>query len=458
MPLRIFRLVGARAVWPGDAGSKGALDEARAPSGIAAMSKSVALLTYGLLARLLAPVWRFGLQRRLSRGKETAASVRQKLGLAYDARPPGTLVWGHAVGVGESLALAGLFARLGERRPDLHFLITTTARTSGDALRGRHGQSILPPRCQHQFAPVDTPDAVARFLDHWRPALAVWCEMDLWPALMDATDARGIPRVLVNARLSAASLAKRRWGRWIYAALLPGFRALFAQNAESVAALVALGAPRERIAVTGTIKTLSPPLPCDPDALLRWQTTLAGRPVWLAASTHPGEEALALQAHEALRAQHPDALLLIAPRVPTRGAEALALCPKGTLQRSADPSTPPGADASVYLADTIGELGLWYRLAPVALVGGSVAEVGGHNPHEPLALGCAVLHGPNVWNFSESYVELDAQGLSHPIGNADELAEAVQANWRSAQTRTPHRSRDPNIEAMVKQLDALLRT
>lgn len=458
MPLRIFRLVGARAVWPGDAGSKGALDEARAPSGMAAMSKSVALLTYGLLARLLAPVWRFGLQRRLSRGKETAASLRQKLGLAYDARPPGTLVWGHAVGVGESLALAGLFARLGEQRSDLHFLITTTARTSGDALRGRHGQSILPPRCQHQFAPVDTPDAVARFLDHWRPALAVWCEMDLWPALMDATDARGIPRVLVNARLSAASLAKRRWGRWIYAALLPGFRALFAQNAESVAALVALGAPRDRIAVTGTIKTLSPPLPCDPDALLRWQTTLAGRPVWLAASTHPGEEALALQAHEALRAQHPDALLLIAPRVPTRGAEALALCPKGTLQRSADPSTPPGADASVYLADTIGELGLWYRLAPVALVGGSVAEVGGHNPHEPLALGCAVLHGPNVWNFSESYAELDAQGLSHPIGNADELAEAVQAHWRSAQTRTPHRPRDPKIEAMVKQLDALLRT
>lgn len=458
MPLRIFRLVGARAVWPGDAGSKGALDEARAPSGMAAMSKPLALLTYGLLARLLAPVWRFGLQRRLSRGKETAASVQQKLGLAYDARPPGTLVWGHAVGVGESLALAGLFARLGEQRPDLHFLITTTARTSGDALRGRHGQSILPPRCQHQFAPVDTPDAVNRFLDHWRPALAVWCEMDLWPALMEATDARGIPRVLVNARLSAASLAKRRWGRWIYAALLPGFRALFAQNAESVDALVALGAPRERIAVTGTIKTLSPPLPCDPDALLRWQTTLAGRPVWLAASTHPGEEALALQAHEALRAQHPDALLLIAPRVPTRGAEALALCPKGTLQRSADPSTPPGADASVYLADTIGELGLWYRLAPVALVGGSVAEVGGHNPHEPLALGCAVLHGPNVWNFSESYAELDAQGLSHPIGNADELAEAVQANWRSAQTRTPHRPRDPKIEAMVKQLDALLRT
>ena len=418
--------------------------------------RSLALRIYGLLARALAPVWYIGLQRRLTRGKETPASVQQKLGMAYDARPTGTLVWGHAVGVGESLALAGLFARLGQERPDLYFLITTTARTSGDALKGRHGQSILPPRCQHQFAPVDTPDAVARFLDHWRPALAVWCEMDLWPALMDATDARGIARVLVNARLSAASLAKRRWDRWIYAALLPGFRALFAQNAESVDALVALGAPRERISVTGTIKTLSPPLPCDAAALERWHIALSGRPVWLAASTHPGEEALALQAHEHLRAQYPDALLLVAPRVPTRGTAVLALCPPGTGQRSVDATAPPDVHASVYLADTIGELGLWYRLAPVALVGGSFAEVGGHNPHEPRALGCAVLHGPNVWNFSESYAELDAQGLSRPVHHADELVAAVLAHWTETRPRTPHRPRDPKTEAMVAQLETLL--
>ena len=415
-----------------------------------------ALRIYGLLARLLTPVWRLGLKRRLARGKETATSVQQKLGLSYDARPACTLVWGHAVGVGESLALAGLFARLGERRPDLHFLITTTARTSGDALKGRHGQSILPPRCQHQFAPVDTPDAVTRFLDHWRPALAVWCEMDLWPALMDATDARGIPRVLVNARLSAASLAKRRWGRWIYAALLPGFSALFAQNDETADALVALGAPRDRIAVTGTIKTLSPPLPCDPEALMRWQTALAGRPVWVATSTHPGEEFMALQAHARLRQQHPDALLLIAPRVPSRGKEVLDLCPEGTQQRSVDPSTQPGAGDSVYVADTIGELGLWYRLAPVALVGGSIAEVGGHNPHEPLALGCAVLHGPNVWNFSESYAELDAQGMSLLVQSADKLAGAVRAHWQDAHPRTPYRPHDPKIEAMVESLAAQL--
>jgi len=413
-------------------------------------SVPLALRTYLLLARALAPVWRQGLRRRLARGKETPQSVLQKQGLHYTPRPTGSLVWGHAVGVGESLALAGLFARMGEQRLDLHFLITTTARTSGDALRG----GILPARCTHQFAPVDTPAAVQRFLDHWRPSLAIWCEMDLWPALMAATDQRGIPRVLVNARLSAASLAKRRWGRWIYQALLPGFRTLFAQNAETVEALVQLGAPRERVRVTGTIKTLSPPLPCDETTLANWRQALGARPVWLLASSHPGEEALALQAHAVLRQQHPGALLIIAPRAPARGSEVVALCPPGTPVRSKGDGMP--TEAPVYVADTIGEMGLWYRLAPVALVGGSIAAVGGHNPHEPLALGCAVLHGPNVWNFAESYESLDHLGLSQPVSDAAQIAAAVQATWASPGTREDRRPADPHVEAMLGQLQVLL--
>lgn len=417
-------------------------------------STPLALRAYLLLAHALAPVWRQGLQRRLVRGKETAHSVLQKQGLLYEPRPTGTLLWGHAVGVGESLALAGLFTRLGAQRPDLHFLITTTARTSGDALRGQNGQGSLPPRCEHQFAPIDTPDAVNRFLDHWRPALAIWCEMDLWPALMAATDERGIPRVLVNARLSAASLAKRRWGRWIYQALLPGFRELFAQNAETVDALVHLGATRERIRVTGTIKTLSPPLPCDDATLARWRQALGARPVWLLASSHPGEEALALQAHAALRPQHPEALLIIAPRAPARGAEVTALCPPGTPVRSQGDGMP--TEAPVYVADTIGEMGLWYRLASVALVGGSIAEVGGHNPHEPLALGCAVLHGPNVWNFAESYESLDRLELSQPVSDAEQIASAVATTWATPATREDRRPADPRVEAMLDQLKAHL--
>ena len=410
----------------------------------------LALRAYLLLARALAPVWRFGLRQRLKRGKETEASIEQKLGTHMANRPAGPLIWGHAVGVGESMALAGLFARLAPLRPELSFLITTTARTSGDALR-RNG---LPPRCQHQFAPVDTPAAAARFLDHWQPALAVWCEMDLWPALIAATDDRQIPRVLVNARLSEQSLAKRRWGRWLYQALLPGFDCIFAQNHQTVDALAQLGASRESITVTGTIKSLSPALACDPAVLADWQRALGVRPVWLMASSHPGEETLALQAHALLRPQHPDALLIIAPRVPTRRDEVVALCPPGTPQRSAGAQLP--TDAGVYIADTIGEMGLWYRIAPMALVGGSFAPVGGHNPHEPLALGCAVLHGPNVWNFAESYESLDRLALSHPVPDAAQIATAVAATWASPATREDRRPADPQVDAMLEQLQAYL--
>ncbi len=410
-----------------------------------------ALRFYLRLAAALAPVWRRGLQRRLARGKETAASIQQKLAAQMPPRPAGPLVWGHAVGVGESMALAGLFHRLGERRPDLHFLITTTARTSGDALQ-RQG---LPPRCQHQFAPVDTPEATARFMAHWRPSLALWCEMDLWPALICAADDQGVARVLVNARLSVKSLAKRRWGRWIYQALLPGFVAVFAQNDESARGLETLGARPGSITVSGTIKTMSPAPACDTTELARWQHALGPRPVWLLASSHPGEETLALAAHAELRQRAPDALLIIAPRVPTRGAEVAALCPPATPQRSTGARLP--TDAPVYLADTIGEMGLWYRLAPVALVGGSLATVGGHNPHEPLALGCAVLHGPNVWNFSESYAALDGQGLSQAITDATQLAAAVQAAWASPQPRHDRRPTDPQAEHLLQRLQNHLR-
>ena len=413
-----------------------------------------ALRAYLVVARWLAPVWRKGLQRRLLRGKETPRSVRQKLGSEYADRPSGPLVWGHAVGVGESMALAGLFARLAERRPDCSFLITTTARTSGDALR----RTGLPPRCQHQFAPVDTPDAVSRFLDHWRPSLALWCEMDLWPALIAETDARSIPRVLVNARLSPESLAKRRWGRWIYQALLPGFRDLFAQNQASVDALVELGAPRERITISGTIKALVPPLGCDADDLDTWQAALADRPVWLLASSHPGEEALALAAHARLREQRPDALLVIAPRAPARGIEVAAIASAAGLQdvplRSTGAHT--ATEAPVYIADTIGEMGLWYRLAPVALVGGSFASVGGHNPHEPLALGCAVLHGPNVWNFAESYERLDSLLQARLVNDEADVALAVAAVWNSRHSVDTTALVDEQAEAVIERVQGLL--
>ncbi|WP_372658605.1 3-deoxy-D-manno-octulosonic acid transferase [Hydrogenophaga sp.] len=411
-----------------------------------------ALRLYLGLAGAITPVWRWGLQRRLRRGKETEASIRQKLMTEPAARPDGPLVWGHAVGVGEALALAGLFTRLAQALPGHAFLITTTARTSGDALK----KMGLPPRCQHQFAPIDTPATCVAFVRHWRPSLAIWCEMDLWPALIAATHAQAVPTILVNARLSRASLAKRRWAQPLYAALLSRFVQLFAQNAETAQALVALGALPTRVVVSGTIKALAPPLPCDATDLADLTRAIGARPVWLLASSHPGEEALALAAHQQLLAAQADALLIIAPRAPARGAEVAALAGPGAALRSRGQALTTAT--TVYVADTIGEMGLWYRLSPVALVGGSLAQVGGHNPYEPLALGCAVLSGPNVWNFAESYAELQADTQADTVLDAQQTAHAVATVWhtrRDAGANPAAARLPPGAQALLDRLQAL---
>ena len=399
---------------------------------------------------LLAPVWQWQLRRRLARGKESAVSIAQKLVQAPADRPPGPLVWGHAVGVGEAQALVGLFAALAERLPSHHFLVTSSARTSGQALsRG------LPPRCLHQFAPIDTPATVARFLEHWHPSLAVWCEMDLWPVLVAQTARRGVPMALVNARVEPSSLPARQRLRPFYAALLRRYDALWAQNDDSAQALVALGAPAQRVRVAATVKALARPLPCDDAELARWRALVGHRPVWLGASTHPGEETLLLAAHERLRRTHPQALLVLAPRLPARGAEVAALAPKVSTRRRSAGETPESS-TEVYVADTIGEMGLWYRLAGVAFVGGSVAPVGGHNPFEPLALGCAVLHGADVRNFAESYEALAAEGLALRAEDPAALEAAVAAAWQAGRGETAARwSRAPLRREALTLVQAL---
>jgi 3-deoxy-D-manno-octulosonic-acid transferase len=385
---------------------------------------SLALHAYRLLARVLAPLWRRTLRDRLARGKETPESVAQKLFEHAPERPPGNLIWGHAVGVGEVLALAGLLRQLGERMPDASFLITSSARSSGQVLASGN----LPPRTRHQFAPIDTPDTVRRFLDHWRPNLGIWCEMDLWPVTLDAATRRGIPCVLVNARMSTQSLARRRRARALYRPILGGFRAIWAQNEETARSLTELGAHGERIRVTGTIKSIAVPLGVDEVELERLGAAFEGRHIWLLASSHEGEEVIGLQAHQQLRAKYPDALLIIAPRYPTRAEEILSICPPGSVRRSQSVEALPEGEG-VYIADTFGEMGLWYRLARIAFVGGSLVPVGGHNPFEPLALGCQVMHGPEVMNFSEAYETLNHLGLSHQVSGAADMAAHVSEAW-----------------------------
>jgi len=350
------------------------------------------------------------------------------------------------------LALAGLLRQLGRQMPDASFLITSSARSSGQVLASGN----LPPRTIHQFAPIDTPDTVRRFLDHWRPDLGIWCEMDLWPVTLAAAARTGIPCVLVNARMSTSSMERRRKARALYRPILGGFRAIWAQNEETVRSLTELGAHRERIQVTGTIKSIAAPLGVDEVAWGRWQAACAGRPVWLLASSHAGEELIGLEAHRILQARYPGALLIIAPRYPARGDEIVRSCPPGTLLRSRDREPLPHG-SGVYVADTFGEMGLWYRVAPVAFVGGSLVPVGGHNPFEPLALGCAVMHGPQVANFAESYADLDGLGQTFPVEGADDLAACVERSWQGPSRDGSGKGPSQDWSARLSELEALAR-
>jgi 3-deoxy-D-manno-octulosonic-acid transferase len=244
-------------------------------------------------------------------------------------------------------------------------------------------------------------------------------------------------------------LAKRRWGKWLYQALLPSFSTLWAQNEEARQGLIALGAPANKVVVTGTIKAMSAPLACDAMQLHTWQAGLSGRPVWLLASSHPQEEELALQVHQLLLQTHPNALLLIAPRDPHRGPEIAQLCQSSCLLRSQSDALPE--IESIYIADSIGDMGLWYRLAPIAMLGGSWAAIGGHNPYEPLALTCQVLHGPHVWNFAESYSDLAAPQVCEQVLYAPAIANKVLLAWRHpmAQVGTPSKQTETHLQALI---------
>jgi 3-deoxy-D-manno-octulosonic-acid transferase len=367
---------------------------------------------------LLAPAV---LAHRRGRGKEDPGRQGEKLGRPGRPRPEGPLVWMHAVGLGEVLALPALAVALRDRVPGLAVLITSGTRGSAEALAPN-----LPEGAIHQFLPLDAPQHARRFLDHWRPALSVWAERDVWPALVVETRARGIPLALVNGRMNAASLRAKLRARRGFAALYGMFDFIGVQDAATAAHFAALGVAAE---VTGSLKAGALPLADLPQVRAANAAALGGRRLWLAASTHPGEEALAAAAHRQLLARDPGAVLVAAPRQPGRATEAVAACAAAGLAArllSEDGRLPePVPQGAALVVGRLGQMGLWYRLADAAFVGGSVAPVGGHNPYEPARLDCAVLHGPGVENFATDYAAFHAGGAARRVGDADSLAEAL---------------------------------
>lgn len=361
------------------------------------------------------------LASRLEEGKEDADRLDERRGIAGSARPEGEMVWFHAASVGESLSLLELIRRMIEERPDLHVLVTTGTVTSAQVMEAR-----LPQGAFHQFVPVDVLPWVRRFLDHWKPNLAVWTESELWPALITETRARGIPMVIINARMSKTSHDRWRFLRGMARSLLERFDEAHVQDDLTAAYLRRLGLPGDRLHVTGTLKEGAAALPADEEERQLLASHLAGRPTWLAASTHEGEEEKILEAHRQVLKVNPRLLLILVPRHPHRGDEVKAQIEARGLRfaRRSDGGLPD-PDTSVYLADTMGELGLWYRLAPISFVGGSLEPVGGHNPFEPAALGSVILHGPYVSNFVDIFQRLTEARAARLVTSSDSLAEAV---------------------------------
>jgi 3-deoxy-D-manno-octulosonic-acid transferase len=362
-------------------------------------ARPLPLALYAAATGLLAPLAPALLRARAGRGKEDPARLAERLGQASQPRPDGPLVWLHGVSVGETQSLLPLIAALKARRPDLNLLVTSGTLTSAELLAKR-----LPAGVIHQFAPLDSPTAVARFLDHWRPGAGLFVESELWPNLILAARARGVRLALLSARMTEASA--KGWARSPASAraLIGAFDLVLPQDAATAQRLQALGAePGGRL----NLKLVGEPLPADAAELERLRDGLAGRKAVVAASTHPGEEPLIAVA--ARQAGAP--MLIVVPRHPDRGpaiAAELAALGLRVARRSA--GEPLGPETTAYVADTLGELGLFLRLAEGVVMGGSfVPGVGGHNPLEAARLGKATITGPHAYNAREVYDEMFAE-------------------------------------------------
>jgi 3-deoxy-D-manno-octulosonic-acid transferase len=368
------------------------------------------------------------LARREAQGKEDPERRPERFGIPSTPRPLGPLVWVHAASVGETNAALPLISKLIERRPDLHFVLTTGTLTSANLAAAR-----LPKQAVHQYVPLDAEQYAQRFLDHWRPDLALFAESEIWPNLLLETHARGIPSVLFNARMSPKSF--KRWTKRHNAAnaIFGRFTKVLAQNESLARRFRAIGA--RDVTSAGNIKIDAPPPPIDEQTLQTLKTALKGRPVFLAASTHAGEEKMIAEAHRTMASACQGLCTIIAPRHPARGpsiAEDLQALGFTVSLRST--GALPTAETDIYIADTIGELGTLYALAPLSFIGGSLVPHGGQNPIEAVHHGSAVLMGPHWQNFTDVYGTLIRLKGALEVKTSAQLATNAVALFKDRQS------------------------
>lgn len=395
----------------------------------ATLSEPIGLKIYRAASWASGPVAEMLLRQRLKEGKEDPVRMRERTGLAGRARPDGALCWIHGASVGESLSVLPLVERFTRDNPAINILVTTGTVTSARLMSER-----LPAGAIHQFIPVDHPRFVRGFLDHWRPNTAIFVESEFWPNLLIETRRRAERMALVNGRVSPKSYSDWKGKPQSIRFLLSHFDILIAQDRQNAERLSALSG--RDVACYGNLKNAAPPLPGDPREEARILSDLEGRKFWLAASTHPGEEEAIFAAHRALKSEHPNLVTILAPRHPERGEEVAAIAAiygLGARRRSKSETVERATD--IYIADTLGELGIFYRVSNAAFVGGSLVEKGGHNPLEPARLGCAILHGPHIFNFVETYADIRGAGGAALVRNDRDLAVALKRLFADDKTR-----------------------
>ncbi len=364
------------------------------------------------------------LASRARKGLEMPERLSERRGIAGKTNPGAPLAWIHAASVGEAQSALILITRLREKHTYINIFMTTGTVSSAGLM-----QKNLPPDVIHQFYPLDHPGWTKSFLDHWRPSLVLWMESELWPNMLAEIKKRNIPAVLVNARLSERSFRRWSWVRSFASEVLSAFKLILAQSESEAMRYKALGA--NAAIAAGNLKYGATPLRFNEKDLQTITTTIGTRPLWLYASSHKGEEALACRAHKALKHIFPNLLTIIVPRHPDRRGDIIETCNAHGLNfiMRGEEKIMPAYDTDIYIADTFGELGLFYRLAPLAVIGRSFSDDGGggHNPIEAAQLNCAVLYGPNVQYQKDLFTAMTAAGAAKPVQNEAELIAAIHS-------------------------------
>lgn len=414
---------------------------------------------YRSAAHALGPILPLWVNHRAKQSKEDPKRLSERQGISSLARPKGALVWMHGASVGECTMLLPLITQFRRERPDISVLVTSATVTAATLMAKR-----MPSGCQHQYIPLDHPKYVSAFLNHWQPDMALWVESEIWPNMILEADTRGIKMALINARMSEKSLSG--WSKREASA-----KAVFSRFDLILAADKRTGDSLGRftsrdIPATGNLKDAAQPLPVNTSEFEHLSKSIGTRPIWCAASTHTGEDDIILRAHSEVLKTHPNALLILAPRHPERREDITQLINSGgfvSAVRSAGET--PNAQTQVYLFDTIGEMGLAFRLAPLTFVCGSLIEgLSGHNPLEPARLGSAVLTGGYISSFAESYNAMfsfkAARHILSPdiIGKevADLLGDKTQLSAMQETARNYAESRDDVLAFAWSELLPLL--